>query len=71
MAKVTFYRLGGDVEEREVGEDMTVKDAIKSGLLPYQEGDQVRIQNKDVDMDTKIDAKTKQFVTAVPRVNGG
>jgi len=71
MANVRFYRLGGDPVDTEITEKMTVRAALKKSGIKYQEGDEIRVQNSKVDLDTMITPDQAQFVTAIPKVRGG
>jgi len=71
MASVRFLKLGGSAVEKEITEEITIRDAIDKGYLAYSKGDTLSINNQKVDLDTKITPDQAQFVTAVPQPRGG
>jgi molybdopterin converting factor small subunit len=64
-----IYRLGGEVKTFEVSQYETVEDAIKGTGHEVKDGEVVRLNGNEVDLDESID--DNDTITIVPQVKGG
>ena len=71
MAEVIFNRLGGDKVTAKIDQEMTVREIMEKNGMKYKAGDEIRVQGKAVDLDTKVTAEQATFITAIPNVKGG